>query len=130
MQTKVQAAEGKDALSQRLARHLEAQALEAGFDLEEYVIRVLERKVGGVNGKEVTDPRTFTSLFSPYFIPDSSDASRNPLSVSGCRQIHRAPGDHPEIGSCRGLDRNFSKLKRVLGRLLCFLGFHAFRALK
>jgi hypothetical protein len=43
---------------------LEAQALEAGFDLEEYVIQVLEGKVGGVNGKEVTDPRTFTSLFS------------------------------------------------------------------
>ena len=26
---------------------------------------MLERKVGGVSGKEVTDPRTFTSLFSP-----------------------------------------------------------------
>jgi hypothetical protein len=65
MQTKVQAAEGKDALPQRLARRLEAQAFEAGFDLEGYVIQVLERKVGGVNGEEVTDPRTFTSLFSP-----------------------------------------------------------------
>ena len=26
---------------------------------------MLERKVGGVNGKEVIDPRTFTSLSSP-----------------------------------------------------------------
>jgi hypothetical protein len=36
------------ALPQRLARRLEAQALEAGFDRQ-----VLQRKVGGVNGKEV-----------------------------------------------------------------------------
>ena len=28
-----------------------------------------------------------------------------------------------ELGA---VDRNLGKLKRVLGRLLCFLGFHAF----
>jgi hypothetical protein len=105
----------KIALPQRLARRLEAQALEAEFDPEEYVIQVLEGKVGGVNGKEVTDPRTFTSLFSPYFIPDSSDASRNPLSVFGCRQIHRAPGDHQGSGSCRSLDETLVSSRECSG---------------
>jgi hypothetical protein len=32
----------KIALPQELARRLEAKALEAGFDLEEYILRVLE----------------------------------------------------------------------------------------
>jgi hypothetical protein len=32
-------------------------------------IQVLQRKVGGVNGKEVTDPHTFTSLFNLQEIP-------------------------------------------------------------
>jgi hypothetical protein len=90
----------KIVLPQRLAWHLEAKALEAEFDLEGCYPGAAG-KGWGVNGKEVTDPRTFTSLFSPSLIPNSFDASKNSLSVSGCRQIHRAPGNHQGIGSCR-----------------------------
>ena len=80
----------KIALPQRFARRLEAQALEAGFDPEEYVIQVLARKVGGVNGKEVTDPRTFTSLFSPSLSQTALMPQETPsVSLDADRYIAR-----------------------------------------
>src|ERR671914_2085099 len=90
----------KIALPQRLARRLEAQALEAGFDPEEYVIQVLEGKVGGVNGKEVTDPRTFTSLFSPSLSQTALMPQKSPqclwmpTDTSRTRRLSRNLVDH------------------------------------
>jgi hypothetical protein len=69
--------------------------LEAGFGLEEYVIRMLERKVGSVNGKEVTDPRTFTSLLSPSLSQTALMPQKIPsVSLDADRYIA-----HPETPS-------------------------------
>src|ERR687896_1873231 len=87
------------ALPQRLARRLEAQALEAGFDLQ-----VLQRKVGGVNGKEVTDPRIFTSLFSPSLSQTALMPQKSPqclwmpTDTSRTRRLSRNLVDHTSWG--------------------------------
>jgi hypothetical protein len=83
----------------------------------------MQMKVQAAGGKDrpATKARFSPSLSQTALMPQEIP------SVSLDADSTVDPGDHQGIGSCRGLDRNFSKLKRVLGRLLCFLGFHAFR---